>query len=122
MLRRKKRIPRSAVLAVQTGGEELPFEAVRKYVPLNSGELRLYRQLRESVPMIDAALDKLVRLVGKFHVECRDRRTQDQLNDSGGSRKCGNSCIFDNILKSAADLWKCGWGSSGAKRGTQSAV
>ncbi|HCM22870.1 MAG TPA: serine/threonine protein phosphatase [Ruminococcaceae bacterium] len=80
MLRRKKRIPRSGVLAVQTGGEELPFEAVRKYVPLNSGELRLYRQLRESVPMIDAALDKLVRLVGKFHVECSERRTQDQLN------------------------------------------
>ncbi len=33
-------------------------------------ELRLYRTLRASVPLIDAAVNKLVRLVGGFDVRC----------------------------------------------------
>ncbi|MCH4238867.1 MAG: phage portal protein [Oscillospiraceae bacterium] len=79
MLKRKKKSGCSA-LAVQTGGTELPFEAVRQYVPINEGELRLYHQLREAVPMIDAALDKLVRLVGKCHIECDNQQIQKELN------------------------------------------
>ena len=76
----KKKQTAVSALAVQTRAAELPFSAVQQYVPLNAGELRLYRQLREAVPMIDAALDKLVRLIGKFHVECGDRAVQDRLN------------------------------------------
>lgn len=77
---RKRKEPAGGALAVQTGSQQLPFEAVRRYVPLEAGEFRLYRQLREAVPIIDAALDKLVRLLGKFHVECADKNTQDRLN------------------------------------------
>ena len=35
-------------------------------------EYRLYRELREKVPVIDAAIFKLVRLTGGFTVDCAD--------------------------------------------------
>lgn len=39
-------------------------------------ELRLYRALREQVPVIDAAIMKLIRLLGDFSVRCADEQTQ----------------------------------------------
>ncbi|MBR1535241.1 MAG: serine/threonine protein phosphatase, partial [Ruminococcus sp.] len=52
--------------------------------PLNilnhPAELRLYRELRENVPVIDAAVMKLVRLLGEFRVECADEASQRALD------------------------------------------
>lgn len=62
----------SPSLAVQTRSPGsygmLPFQ--ENYLPQSSGELRLYRALREGVPIIDAAIGKLLRLVGSFQVRC----------------------------------------------------
>ena len=41
----------------------------------------LYEALRENVPVIDAALTKLVRLLGTFEVKVTDSRFQPQLDD-----------------------------------------
>ncbi|MCH3972934.1 MAG: serine/threonine protein phosphatase [Oscillospiraceae bacterium] len=73
---RKRKSRRAGCAAVQTGGEELPFSAVERYVPAAAGELELYRKLRLAVPLIDAAVDKLVRLVGRFQIVCSDQETQ----------------------------------------------
>lgn len=43
------------------------------------GELALYRQLRRTVPVVDAAIGKLVRLVGGFDVKCADRAAERAL-------------------------------------------
>lgn len=43
------------------------------------GELALYRQLRRTVPVVDAAIGKLVRLVGGFEVKCADRAAERAL-------------------------------------------
>ncbi|MBQ9680443.1 MAG: serine/threonine protein phosphatase [Ruminococcus sp.] len=43
-------------------------------------ELRLYRELRENVPVIDAAVMKLVRLLGEFRIECADEASQKALD------------------------------------------
>lgn len=48
-----------------------PFGALDRYVPLRRGELELYRTIREAVPIVDAALMKLVRLCGGVQVRCR---------------------------------------------------
>ncbi len=42
---------------------------------------RLYRELRENVPVIDAAIMKLIRLLGSFTVKCADSRSQRRLDD-----------------------------------------
>lgn len=57
-----------------------PFAALDGYVPLQNGEIRLYRAIREAVPVVDAAVVKLVRLCGGVSVRCRDRRAQDGLD------------------------------------------
>lgn len=63
-----------AVSAMQTGprsGWQTGWEWNRS-APLAGGEQRLYGALRESVPIISAALEKTVRLIGAFQVECPD--------------------------------------------------
>ena len=66
-------------MAVQTAAGEIyshPFGYIRNYAPLGHCEKQLYRSLRESVPVIDSAIYKIVRLVGGFEVKCRDTRAQ----------------------------------------------
>ena len=41
--------------------------------PPGPGERALYRALRENVPIIDASIYKLRRLLGSFQVECPDK-------------------------------------------------
>ena len=79
MLGRKKKSNKVAQ-AVQTAAPVSPFSVLNSYVPLRSGEYRLYAALREAVPIIDAAIDKTVRLIGGFEVKCGDNRAQEFLN------------------------------------------
>lgn len=66
--------------AVQTAPVPAPFSALCGYVPLGQGERRLYTALREAVPVIDAAIEKILRLVGGFTVKCENSAVQNQLN------------------------------------------
>ena len=45
-------------------GERHPFGMLGEYVPLRHGEARLYRAVREAVPVVDAAIYKLIRMTG----------------------------------------------------------
>ncbi len=53
-----------------------PFGALEGYVPLRNGEIALYRAIREAVPVVDAAIAKLVRLCGGVSVRCEDKGAQ----------------------------------------------
>lgn len=44
--------------------EKHPFGMLGEYVPLRNGEARLYRVVREAVPVVDAAIYKLIRMAG----------------------------------------------------------
>lgn len=57
-----------------------PFSALDGYVPLRHGETAVYRAIREGVPVVDAAICKLVRLCGGVGVACRDRAAQEGLD------------------------------------------
>ena len=56
-----------------------PFGALRSFAGLGNGEDRLYRQLREAIPVLDAAVGKLVRLSGGFSVKCANGIAQARL-------------------------------------------
>lgn len=60
--------------------ERHPFGVLDQYVPLRSGEIALYRSIREAVPILDAAIWKLVRLCGGVQIRCRDSRAQQGLS------------------------------------------
>ena len=60
---RKRENGAGAAVQLREGGRH-PFGVLDGYVPLSQGEMELYRSIREAVPIVDAALRKLVRLAG----------------------------------------------------------
>ena len=60
--------------------EHHPFGILDQYGPLRSGEIALYRSIREAVPILDAAIWKLVRLCGGVQIRCGDPRAQQGLS------------------------------------------
>ncbi|NCB51054.1 MAG: serine/threonine protein phosphatase [Clostridia bacterium] len=60
--------------------EHHPFGMFDSYVPLGGGEIRLYRSIREAVPVVDAAIMKVIRLTGGFSAVCSDKRAERELN------------------------------------------
>lgn len=58
-----------------------PFGILSGYVPLGGGETAVYRAVREAVPVIDAAVVKLIRLTGGFSVECPDKLAEAELRE-----------------------------------------
>ena len=77
----KKQPPVEAAPVQLRSGEQHPFGILGDYVPLRSGEDRLYRAVREAVPLVDAAIYKLVRMCGGVNVECSDPAAQRQLRE-----------------------------------------
>jgi hypothetical protein len=70
----------AAVRAVQTAGQTSPFSELNANLPMSAGERRLYDALREAVPIIDAAIGKILRLTGGFSVFCPDDKAERGLN------------------------------------------
>ena len=70
-MKTKRTAPTSTAAATQLRcGQGHPFGSIRSYVPLGGGEAGLYRAMREALPILDAAVTKLVRLTGGFTVQC----------------------------------------------------
>ena len=62
---RNKKPQNTAAPVVQLRREENhPFCALERYVPMSARQVELYRSIREAVPIVDAAIWKLVRLCG----------------------------------------------------------
>ena len=106
-----KKEKRRQKLEVQTRREERhPFGALEGYVPLGGGELTLYRAIREAVPLVDAAIGKLVRLAGGVRVTAPEgqRGLEEFLRtvDVGRGRR-GLQAFLDEYLDS---MLVCGQG------------
>ncbi len=78
----QKKAPAGGSATVQLRrSESHPFGMMEGYVPLRQGEMALYRGVREAVPVIDAAMMKLVRLAGGLTVVADNRRGQAGLEE-----------------------------------------
>ena len=101
---RNKKQPTAAGAAVQLrDGIRHPFGLLDGYVPLCGGEMELYRSIREAVPLVDAAIWKLVRLAGGLQVQCRDPAAQEGLEQflkqvSTGRGQRGIQSFLDQYL------------------------
>ena len=81
-----------------------PFGALRGFVPLGGGEERIYRELREAIPVLDAAVGKLVRLSGGFQVQCKNAFAQKKLEEFLRSVPCGRGQVgIDSFLSGYMD-------------------
>ncbi|MBQ6212497.1 MAG: serine/threonine protein phosphatase [Ruminococcus sp.] len=100
---KKKRAPKAdpGLVGMQrcgSGSFELPA-AVQPF------EKELYDRLRCAVPIIDAAIMKIIRLTGGFHVVCSDEEYQQELDSFLSSVPVGLTgrsvgCFADNFLDS----------------------
>ena len=106
-----KRKESTPVAVTQLRGAEIhPFGALRGYRALGTGEEHLYRQLREAVPVLDAAVGKLVRLSGGFQVQCRSKESQERLEKFLKICPCGRGQVgINSFLSGYLDsLLTCG--------------
>ena len=59
-MKKKRKEPKAVAAACQLrSGQVHPFTDLRGFVPLGVGEERVYRQVREAIPVLDAAVGKL---------------------------------------------------------------
>ena len=104
MKRKQQDIPLAATACQLRNGQSHPFGALRGFVPLGTGEELVYRQLREAIPVLDAAVGKLTRLSGGFSVRCRNRDSQEKLEKFLREMPCGRGQIgIDSFLSGFVD-------------------
>ena len=101
-----KRKEKNGVTAVcqLRDGQVHPFGALRGYVPMGAGEERLYQQMRNALPVLDAAVGKLVRLCGGFSVCCPNEAAQSRLEQFLRTVPCGRGQLgIGNFLSGYLD-------------------
>lgn len=77
--RSEKSGERAFVSAVAKSG--CCFSAFDRYVPLGRAEFGLYDSIREGIPIVDAAVSKLVNLAGGVKVTCDDPAAQEGMDE-----------------------------------------
>lgn len=104
-MRRKGKNQQPVGLACQLrSGTGHPFGGLKNFVPLGTGEERIYREIREAVPVLDAAIMKLIRLSGGFEVRCRNREAEEKLQKFLKEVPCGRGQVgIDSFLAGYLD-------------------
>ena len=98
-MKKKRKEPAVGAVCQLRSGNVHPFTDLRGFVPLGLGEERVYRQMREAIPVLDAAVGKLVRLSGGFQVKCRNPEAQRALEEFLRFVPCGRGQVgIDSFL------------------------
>ena len=106
-MKKSKKEQGTVAVCQMRGGREHPFGLLGSVVPLGTGQEEIYRQLREAVPVLDAAVGKLVRLSGGFSVACESSVAQKKLEEFLKFAPCGYGqvgidsflgCYVDSLL------------------------
>lgn len=102
--RKKSREKTAAAVQIRNNGSH-PYGLLRGYMPLDCGEAGVYRAIREAVPVVDAAVMKLIRLCGGFNVLCGGGQAEAELQEfvrtvPVGRGQRGLESFLDNYLDS----------------------
>lgn len=79
LFKREKREETAPGLVQLRESSRHPFSLIDGYIPLHRPEFALYRSIREAVPVVDAAILKLIRLAGGLTVACGDKGAEKEL-------------------------------------------
>ena len=105
----KRREPAAAAVQLRETGRH-PFGELGSYAALRAGEVRLYRAVREAVPVVDAAIYKLIRMTGGVTAACTDPEAERALGEflrtvPAGRGQFGINAFLDGYTDS---LLTCG--------------
>lgn len=105
--KRERAVAASAQLRTTNRGV---FGAESERLSPGGGEVRVYRRVREALPVIDAAICKLIRLTGGVTVKCGEARAERELGEflrtvNTGRGQTGLNSFLDAYLDS---LLTCG--------------
>ena len=105
----RRQTPPAAEVQLRDTGRR-PFGMLGNFSPLRSGEIRLYRAVREAVPVVDAAIYKLIRMTGGVSAACGDSAAERELQEflrtvPAGRGQYGLAAFLDGYLDS---LLTCG--------------
>ncbi len=104
MKRKKKESGGVAAVCQLRSGSSHPFGAMKGFTPLGGPDERIYREMREAIPVLDAAVSKMVRLCGGFTVQCRNRESQQRLEAFLQNVPCGRGQVgMDSFLSGYLD-------------------
>lgn len=86
-----------------------PFSELDKYIPLKA-EYNLYKSMREAVPILDTAINRIVRLVGAFDIECESDKQEEEIREFINNIKVNSNQIgMQSFVESYLDqLIECG--------------
>ncbi len=98
---RAKRSPGAVVQTCTTADRGGVSRLLRSYD--DPAERQLYQSLRENVPVVDAAISKIIRLLGEFKLRAADEQAQKALDEfvrtvQVGGTGVGMSCFISNYL------------------------
>lgn len=72
---------RSSLVVETARTSNHPFGIIDRYRPLGKPEFAVFDAIREAVPIVDAAIQKIIRLIGSFNVECENKVIKKELNE-----------------------------------------
>lgn len=79
-----------------------PFYSLKSYTPMNVNN-RIYHDLREGVPIIDSAVNKIIRLMGGFEFVTDNKYLDEEINSffskiNVGGNQIGIQTFVDNYM------------------------
>lgn len=93
-----------ALTSVQTSSQSThPFRYLNGYTPLENTDNQVYRSIREGVPLIDSAINKIIRLMGGFEFKTGDDALDKRVNEffervNVGGNQQGINAFVDNFM------------------------
>lgn len=88
--RKSKNTDSSSVVQTSTLSRH-PFSQLNSYTPMSDFNNRIYYSLREGVPIIDSAINKIVRLIGGFEFKTGNDLVDSQMNEFFSSINVGGN-------------------------------
>lgn len=78
--RKKQELQKGIIQSVESAEIKThPFWSLENSDMMARGQKLLFEQIREAVPIVDAAIGKIIRLVGGFHVVCSSKEAEKEL-------------------------------------------
>ncbi len=78
--RKTEENPQEIFAVPQTCPVKGGFSDISSFASPTRADLKLYSALRSSIPVIDAAIMKLIRLLGTFEIKCGDKKAEKEIN------------------------------------------